>query len=120
MTSESLTLLGLARAVMRSKAGAVSSVWSRCSALLARQALEKALDNFWSETAPSARRSSRHSQLLCLGTYLGDQHLARRVAQAWSALSYACHHQPYDLPPTAGELEGWMDSVQLFVERTAG
>ena len=44
MSGEPLKLLGFARAVMSSKAAAVSSVWPRCSALLARQALEKALD----------------------------------------------------------------------------
>ena len=87
--------------------------------LVERQALEKALDTFWSENAPSAGQSSRRSQLLCLGTYLADRTLTRRVAQAWSALSHACHHQPYDLPPTTGELEGWMESVQIFIERTA-
>ena len=119
MNNDSMKLLGLARAVMSSKAAGVSSAWPRCSALLARQALEKALDTFWSENAPSAGQSSRRSQLLCLGTYLADRTLTRRVAQAWSALSHACHHQPYDLPPTTGELEGWMESVQIFIERTA-
>jgi len=49
------------------------------------------------------------AQLLCLRVYL-DPDLARRVAWTWSALSRSCHHS-YDLPPTAGELGDWIETV---------
>jgi hypothetical protein len=40
------------------------------------------------------------------------------VNLAWWALSRACHHGSYELPPTATELEGLIDVVGRFV-RTA-
>lgn len=66
------------------------TLWARCSALLTRQALETALDDFWRQLAPEVEHASRHSQLLCLGSYLGEPPLAAGVAHVWSALSNAC------------------------------
>jgi hypothetical protein len=37
------------------------------------------------------------------------------VAHAWAALSHACHHHPYELSPTAEELERWMDTVEALI-----
>ena len=42
------------------------------------------------------------TQLICLRSYLEDAPLAARAGHAWSALSRACHHHPYELGPTAG------------------
>jgi hypothetical protein len=38
------------------------------------------------------------------------------VNVAWWALSRACHHLSYELPPTAVELRAWIDVVDRFVE----
>ena len=104
-------LLGFARDLMAEGVAAETTLWARCSALLTRQALEAALDECWSQRAPEVAQASRHSQLLCLGVYLEDEELAARVAHTWSALSNACHYHSYELVPTAGELEGWMEVV---------
>lgn len=56
-------------------------------------------------------------QLICLRRYLDDHDLAARTSHAWSALSRACHHHPYELAPTADELQGWLAVVDEFVER---
>jgi hypothetical protein len=38
------------------------------------------------------------------------------VHLAWWALSRACHHLSYELPPTATELRALIDVVDRFVE----
>lgn len=97
---------------------ATASVWPRASALMARQSLEAALDEFWQTRAPAdardCARTSTHAQLLCLRRYLDDGDLAGRVAWAWSGLSRACHHHAYDMPPSASELEAWVGVVEEF------
>jgi hypothetical protein len=40
---------------------------------------------------------------------LRDQEAARDASYAWSALSRACHHHAYELPPTASELRALID-----------
>ena len=115
MTTQAGEILQYARDAMVSSGGAGPALWARCSALLTRQALEAALDEFWEEQrAPGVKDGSRHSQLLCLGSYLGDDQLAARVAHTWAALSNACHYHSYELVPTAGELEGWIETVDAF------
>ena len=75
-------------------------------------------------TRRSRRRSSEYKtapvrvQLLCLQSYLEDTETAHEVNLAWWALSQACHHGSYELPPTAPELEALIDVVRRFV-RTA-
>ena len=114
MTTKSEEILQYARDAMVSGDGAGPALWARCSALLTRQALETALDDFWRQQEPDVERASRHSQLLCLSSYLGDARLAARVAHDWSALSDACHYHSYELVPTAGELAGWIETVEEF------
>ena len=46
--------------------------------------------------------------------YLGDDQLSARVAHTWAALSNACHYHSYELVPTAGELEGWIETMDAF------
>jgi hypothetical protein len=62
------------------------------------------MDLLWRRRAPLVVQCSMASQLLVLPSYLRDQEAARDAAYAWSALSRACHHHAYELPPTASEL----------------
>ena len=65
----SMQFLQQARALMRApEAGHadLGGTWPRAVALLARQALEQGLDDFWGARAPRVREASRHAQLLCL------------------------------------------------------
>jgi hypothetical protein len=78
--------------------------WARASALLTRQSLEAAMDLLWRTRAPLVVQCSMSAQLLVLPSYLRDQEAARDASYAWSALSRACHHHAYELPPTASEL----------------
>jgi hypothetical protein len=89
--------------------------WPRAVAVLGRQALEQALDDFWATQVPMMCDVSRHSQLLCLGAYLPVDDVVTGVRVAWHALSRACHHHAYELPPTAEELERWLDAVEALI-----
>jgi hypothetical protein len=106
-------LLAAARDLISRDDAATAGVWPRTAALLARQALEGSIDQVWArrpDTAGLAERSMR-TQLICLPAYINPG-LATRAAYVWAALSSACHHHPYELPPTAAELTGWLDEVQ--------
>lgn len=90
--------------------------WPRAVALLTRQALEGALEEFW-RTNPATVglcECTRKTQLTCLPTYL-EPRLAREVSYVWAALSGACHYHPYGLAPTAAELSGWIDAVTALL-----
>jgi hypothetical protein len=56
-------------------------------------------------------------QLLCLPTYVQDAEVAGRAAHAWDGLTQACHHHPYELPPTAEELSRWLNAVHAMIDR---
>lgn len=96
-----------------------AGVWPRAAALLARQALESALDDFWALEAPGVDKASTRAQLLCLRDY-ADEQTAERAAHAWYALTRACHHHAYDLPPTGAELTNWIDDVAAVTEALRG
>ncbi|HET7290960.1 MAG TPA: hypothetical protein VFM88_00915 [Vicinamibacteria bacterium] len=65
----------------------------------------------WARHAPELQACSMRAQLICLRSYLEDAPLAARTGHAWSALTRACHHHPYELAPTARELQGWFSAV---------
>ncbi|MEQ1759419.1 MAG: hypothetical protein ABL986_13945 [Vicinamibacterales bacterium] len=115
MTSQSPRLLVAARELLQRPDPRTAGMWPRASALLARQALEGALDELWRRRAPGLERCSMRAQLLCLPAYLGDDDLAARVSYAWAGLSRACHQHVYELPPVATELAAWLDAVERLV-----
>ena len=112
--SGGVDLLEGARQLLRRKDAATAGLWPRASALLARQALEGALDRYWAGQGTPLDDCSTRAKLICLCQRHDDRALAARVAHAWQALSRACHHHPYELPPTARELERWLATVERF------
>lgn len=117
-------LVTAARDLMERTDPATAGLWPRATALLARQALEGALDDFWKVRAPGLEQCSMRAQLLCLPYFLQApspkpqaDHLAERVSYAWAGLSGACHQHPYELPPTSAELLGWLGTVDELVAR---
>ena len=46
-----------------------------------------------------------------------DGTLPAQLHEAWGSLSRACHHHPYELAPTAGELATWIHVVEEFGRR---
>ncbi len=130
-----------ARTLIERTDPATAGLWPRATALLARQALEAALDDFWRVRAPGMEHCSMRAQLLCLPYYLQvakppslqapvqapttpslqahghADDLAQRVSYSWAGLSRACHQHPYELPPTSVELLGWLGTVEELVDR---
>jgi hypothetical protein len=109
-------LLADARALLDGPASAAPGGWPRAVALLARQALEKAIEEFWqADPATSGLPTcTKRTQLTCLPAYL-EPGLAREVSYVWAALSNACHYHPYALAPTATELSSWIEVVATLL-----
>ena len=115
MTPEQL--IASARALVARPVPGTAGVWPRAAALLARQALETAMDQLWARRAPAVAGLSARSQLACLPEYLRDAALAGEVAFTWSSLSSACHAHAYEVGPTAEELEARFAVVDRLVAR---
>ena len=112
-----IQLLNTARSSMNVQRADLVGTWPRTAALLGRQALEHALAQFWASRAPGVEKVSMRAQLLCLSSYL-DPEVAQRARFAWHALSRACHHHAYELPPIESELSGWLDESEELVQLT--
>lgn len=113
MTAPAVLVRQARRVVEKGSVGA----WPRAAALLARQALEAAMDQLWAARAPEVAELSARAQLTCLPEYLRDRELAGEVAFTWSVLSDACHAHAYEMGPTAEELEDRFKVVDRLVER---
>lgn len=109
-------LLDAADDVLERTDAATAGLWPRVVGFLARQAIEEAMWEFWRLRSPGVEESSARAQLLCLSAYFADPRLAADVAHAWSALSRACHHHPYELAPGATELRDWLGVAREFAE----
>src|SRR5258708_19090363 len=109
-------LLEACRDLLRRPAFAGAGGWSRAIALLARQALEKVVEECWKARPATAGlcHCARKTQSACLPFYLHPL-LARDVGYVWSALSNVCHYHPYELAPTAAELGGWIEAVATLL-----
>lgn len=111
-------MLFVARDLLERPDPHTAGIWPRASALLARQALEAALDDLWRRRAPGLERCSMRAQLLCLPAYLpADVDLATRASFAWMGLSRGSHHHAYELPPAAVELSTWIEVVEQLAGR---
>lgn len=105
-------ILDLASTMLSNRDTVSPGLWSRAAVLLVRQALEECLEGYWYMRGIAVDRCTTRAQLICLREYLHEGDLASRVAHAWSALSRACHHHPYELPPTAEEIRMWIEPVR--------
>ena len=112
-------LLGVARELLDREDAAFVGTWPRAVAFVTRQALEDAVDEVWRRRGIALTAADARAQLLCLESYLGDADLAASCRYAWHALSRACHHHPYELAPTATELERWINVVSSLTDRLA-
>jgi hypothetical protein len=120
MTEDPADLLLMAKQLLTRASPETAGLWPRAAALLARNALETAIDNYWSRRRIALESCPTFQQLICLREYLGDEELAGRVHHAWNELSRACHHHPYELSPTVGELGAMLETVgQLLTLQTA-
>ncbi len=114
MSGEPAALLQAARGVIASPRPETAGLWPRAAALLGRQALESALERHWTGKLKGLADCPARVQLVCLREMSADRSAAGRLYEAWAALSRACHHHPYELAPTAAELETWFAVVEAF------
>ena len=114
----SAEILERATGLLNHPTAETAGLWPRATAVLARQALEVGLHEALSEKILGIQNAPVRVQLLCLQSYLEDTETAHEVNLAWWALSQACHHLSYELPPTALELEALIDVVRRFVRPT--
>jgi hypothetical protein len=112
-------LLRSADQILSEPAYASAGVWPRAAALLARQALETAMLEFWIVRAPGVEWTSNSAQLLCLPDFVRDREVAENAALVWNSLSRICHHHPYELLPTAAELRLLIDATSRLLEELA-
>ncbi|TKA11917.1 hypothetical protein [Actinacidiphila oryziradicis] len=82
---------------------------ARAAAALLRLALDETMDEFWRSITPNMTRNGR-TRMLCLESYVRPS-VARQWYAVWSALSAACHHHSYELPPTPAEVRAWHQDV---------
>ena len=113
-------ILAAARQLLDRPDARIAGVWSRAAALLARQAFESGLDDHWRSKGVALDRLGTRPQLICLSAYLPNREAAARASHAWSALSRACHHHPYELPPGHAELGNWLASVRDILTAMEG
>jgi len=114
-TVHASALLDTAEALLDGTIRVAAGLQSRAAALLARQALEQALREFWQARAPDVHKCRVRTQIQCLAAFLDPEPVAA-AATAWNRLSEACHHHPYDVAPSAAELRSWIESVRVFCE----
>lgn len=108
-------LMEVARDLLDRATPETAGLWPRAAALLARQALEMALRDFWKDGLEPMGRVAFRPQLVCLRRVLKPESMAAEVGHVWAALSRACHHHPYELAPGGEELAGWFATVDDFL-----
>jgi hypothetical protein len=108
-------LLAAARRLLDRPDAKTAAIWPRAAALLARQALEQGLDQFWRGKGLRLDGLATKPQLICLPAYLADRDLAAKANAAWSNLTQACHHHPYELGVSGEEVKAWLEAVAEVV-----
>ena len=104
-----------ARSLLNDPPSAAPDIWERASILLARQALEEALNDFWcaSQRLDLLNVHSMRAQVLCLRQFLEDDCTAAAdFYQLWSTLSDACHFNALYPTPSAQEIHVWLDRTE--------
>lgn len=111
MPSQALHNLELAEAALSAAPGELGI---RAAAVMARQSIEYAMQDFWALRAPGVNPASARVRLLCLREYFSDEELARSAAYAFHALSRLCHHHPCELAPTERDLRPLLETARAF------
>jgi hypothetical protein len=91
--------------------------WCRGAALLARQALELSLKQFWEMHQPGMELASVRAQFLALHDVKVDRRTIADGHIAWDLLTRACHHHPYELSPAQEEIVDWIATVRRVHEQ---
>lgn len=111
-------ILREARLLLQSPPTHEVGLWERAAVLLARQAIEAALERFWEHHSADLKYPApKRTQLVCLTGFMGgDSRTAGDVNQLWNTLSRACHYDDFALTPTASEILAWLDRADRLCE----
>ena len=91
-------LLALARSVVTEAPRAVGADRTIAAALLTRQALEVAMNDWWALKLPAMADTKDRAQQITLRFY-AEPATADDAIWAWTRLSAICHHHAYAMPP---------------------
>jgi len=106
-------LVAAARGVLVVDDPSTRGLWSRIATHLARQALERAVAEYWDQRSRGLSSANMRTQLICLRGWREDTAVCRRLAFVWSALSEASHGRGG--PPSRADLEAWIEAVEAFL-----
>jgi hypothetical protein len=114
-------LLAAARATLDAAGTLPQRRRTRAAAVVARAALELAVDARLAEHGLDLTRATMRSRLICLTT-LVDGDAGEAAAVAWAGLSAGCHQHAYELTPTWAEITHLIGLVEtvLNVPRPPG
>jgi hypothetical protein len=113
-------LLSEATALVADSTAGSRAISAKAAAVLARQALELSVRQRLDRVDPALASASMRSQLDCLQVIAKDTDAAAAAWLAWSNLSSACHHHPYDLAPSTAEIGSLITTVTEIDARLAG
>lgn len=115
MSTNATELLDLAREILE---GRLSPIWARIVPVVARQALEQCLFDYWPRRGfEGIASTSMRCQLICLREYGPDPKTAQIAGHVWWTLSRASHHRPYETSPSWEEIDHWLEQVAAVIGR---
>ena len=76
--------------------------------------ISRLVDSYWMVRQLPLDSLPTQAQLVCLRVMTPEGTLPAQLHEAWGSLSRACHHHPYELAPTVGELATWIRVVEEF------
>lgn len=110
-----------ARAIAHAADSLDLSSWHRAAGVLARQALEGALAELWTNAGHAGMNDLPVAkQLLALPYWRpGWERVGRDARAAYDGLTTTCHASLYEVPPPPGQLLDWCDAVERLRAKAA-
>jgi len=112
---EARRLLAAARATLDGEGTLPPRRRTRAAAVVARAALELAVDARLARHGLVLGGATMRSRLICLGTVV-DPRAGEAAAVAWVGLSSGCHQHAYELSPTWAEITHLIGLVESVVQ----
>ncbi len=109
MVSDLRTTIEEARSILAAPPDYFGTGWPLAVCLLARQALEETVEQYWDRVDQPMNRTSMTHQLLCIPTLEVD---AQSLFSLWSRLSEWCHYRAVHAEPTSAELESLLADIE--------
>ena len=111
-------LIRESRSLLAHPPSSTHGLWERAAVLLARQALEEMLGQYWrAQRLSDLLKAPMRAQLLCLAKFTNDDfRAASDTYQLWAVLSQVCHFDACYLTPSEQEIHSWLDRTEELCE----